>query len=281
MRLTQIALSGAAALACSVITQATVTDVASAATPKGVSVTMKELKDTVSKPHEISPIPSVPANWNFARYPKPSIQKGTLDRGPGPGYSQFNPWNHIDSVKGKAPANTRVQMGDLVMAIYKNGKWHEKNFGPPCNAVTFSFGKLRARNKNAAKCSSGYANAGINLYTWKDPKQHTHGWSKGRAQHNSKDVKYIMVWGTARTAKVNPNKSANLNGGHYQYGIGADKRNPSLVGKVIPPVTHGRRKLINSKWQVYLAHTMSPNTLKKLCQQKKLPPSLPFKGSCN
>jgi hypothetical protein len=280
MRLTQIALSSAAALACSVIAQAT--DVASAATPTGVSVNMKDLIDAVSSPHEISPIPSVPANWNFARYAKPSIQKGGLDQGPGPGYSQFNPWNHIDSVKGQAPTNTRVQMGDLVFAVYKNGKWYETNFGPPCKAFTYNFGQLRARNTNAAQCSDGYANAGINLYTWKDAKQHTHGWSPNRrAEHNSKDVQHVMVWGTARTAKINPNKPAQLDEGHYQYGIGADKRNPNLVGQVIPPVTHGRRRLVTSQWRVYLSHTMSPSTLKTLCQQKKLPPSLPFKGSCS
>jgi hypothetical protein len=216
---------------------------ASSATEASASVSMKDLVDAVSQPHEASPLPSVPSRWNFAHYPKPSLQKGRLDRGFGSGYTRFNPWNHIDSVKGEAPKNAYVEMGDLHLAVYEGGKWYEHHVGPPCIAYTYDFGKIAARrDKRVAECKNGYAYAGIGFRNWSDPKRHTHGWSpKPQAQHNAEAIRYIMIWGTAKMGKIDPSQQADLEGGHYQYGVGADKRTPSTKG-VIPPAAHGRRR---------------------------------------
>ncbi|MEO0378553.1 MAG: hypothetical protein AAF329_28970 [Cyanobacteria bacterium P01_A01_bin.17] len=250
--------------------------------PSGLAVTMQDLVEAVTMAHEISPLPSVPANWRFARYPIPSTRAETqrLDRAPSGVFSLVNPWNHVDSVKGRKPLNAMVELGNLHLAVYVNGKWREHDFGPPCVAAEHPFGQPGVRFGDRGRCERGNAYVGLGFNGWTNPKHHTHGWSPtSHASHNSRDIKHVIAWGSARTVPIDPRKSADLDGGHYQYRIGADKRNPAQKG-VLPAITHGRAMIVRPQGQIYLAHTMSPSTLKRLCQQKKLPPSLPFRGSC-
>ncbi|PZD74646.1 hypothetical protein C1752_00900 [Acaryochloris thomasi RCC1774] len=246
------------------------------------SITIQDLVEAVTEPHEVSPLPSVPSNWRFAKYPIPSTKAEThrLDHPLGKKFKRYNPWNHIDSVRGITPDNVMVEMGDLHFAAYIEGEWHEQNFGPPCTAAEHPFGNPSRRFGNRGLCQDGSAFAGIGFNNWTNPKHHIHGWSPTpHFDHSSGKIEYVIAWGTARAVPQDPSKPADLNGDHYQYRVGADKRNPSQKG-VLPAITHGRARIVRPTWRFYIATTMSPNTLKQLCQQGKLPPSLPFSGGC-
>ncbi|MEO0375330.1 MAG: hypothetical protein AAF329_12045 [Cyanobacteria bacterium P01_A01_bin.17] len=247
------------------------------------SVTIQDLIEAVTEAHEVSPLPSVPSNWRFAKYPIPSTKAEThrLDRSLGKKFKLYNPWNHIDSVRGVTPDNVMVEMGDLHFAAYIEGEWHEQNFGPPCKALEHPFGRPGRRFGNRGLCQGDSAFAGIGFNGWSNPKHHTHGWSPTpHVDHGSRKIEHVIAWGTARAVPQDPSKPADLDGSHYQYRVGADKRNPSQKG-VLPAVTHGRARLVRPTWRFYLATTMGPGTLKQMCQQGKLPPSLPFSGDCS
>jgi hypothetical protein len=250
------------------------------------TLSFAELLAAATSPHEVSPLSTVPSHFRFARGPLPDAKK--WDRPMGPGYTQFNPWNHINSLGDASDPNARVKMGALYLALFIDDKWEVRNFGPPCVATEFQgntksgkAGDPAVRFGNKGTCQGGYAYAGLGMNGWNDPTHHTHGWSPSNfVEGDSAKIKYVLAWGAAKMEAIDPNKPYNPDAKIYQYGIGADKRNPTGSQLRLPAMTHGQSKIVTSNWRVFTASTMSPQTLTRMCQEGKLPAELPLKGGC-
>lgn len=209
-------------------------------------------------------------------------QPERIDSRVGRNKTTINPWNHIDSLRSSGPNNAYVEMGPLYMAVHDGNRWQEWNVGVPCKGYTYGFAEMvKPLDTDVVTCGENAAFAGIGHKGWNRADRHLHGWVKnGKRNFPSNNIQYAIVWGTARMVPIDPNRSADLDGEHYLYAVGMDPKTPGDTNQIYE-VTHGHHRLIKPSWRVYVGHTMSPATLRRLCREENLPPSLPFVGSCD
>ncbi|MEM9890550.1 MAG: hypothetical protein AAF962_06780 [Actinomycetota bacterium] len=264
------------------------------------TVSIEDLVDAVTKKHEVAPIPSVPAHYNFASAGWPNVLSPNNRRFDQPVeavYTRIKPWNHIDVLDGTPPRNAQVEMGPMYLASFIDGRWIVENFGTPCrgfsNFVAPAIGQRKGDrvDVNPIRCTDAAAFAVPGRYGWgptvtseKNGETYLtnlHGWPAHPHQDISgQTVEYSMVWGAVRLSPIEPGLAAELDGDHYQYGVGIDMRNPGQTG-IIAAHVQGRRIVVTDEWRVALGHNMSPETIEELCRAGRLPPGLPFEGDCS
>ena len=249
---------------------------------RGRTLSAQDLVEAVTKPHDV-PLPSVPQQYASGKYPQPSVsvQPDRLDSRLPSGADYLSARSHIDSLQQNPSANVKVEMGSLFASFYKDGQWHTTELGAPCRGYTFEYPDISSgKDTDVAACENGITTAGVGLNGWNDPSRHVLGWAhNGRVRIDSENVEHLMVWSSARTQPIDPNKPADLSGRHYQYGVGGDYLT-AQAGTAHTAAVHGRRKVLNESWQVLVGHNLSPETVQRMCKQGNLPPNLPLVGGC-
>ncbi|PZD70619.1 hypothetical protein C1752_10469 [Acaryochloris thomasi RCC1774] len=236
-------------------------------------LTLTQLRDAVTKPHEQAPAPTVPSSYCQAYNGKPSTLnhpsnsscKNEFGDDQFKKYRTINPW-FVAYSRTKTPDT--IEMGDMYISVLKRGVWTTHNFGPPGQAYLFKTESLNKREaKDVATLGNGVSKLGYGLDKWQNPALSAHGWPGPHWDIALNDAEHMMVWVDARTQKE----------GTHAVGAGLDLRD-NVLKTGLPAAIRTRQRFLGPQWTTIVGHNIHPDQLATICQKYGYPSALKVEG---
>jgi len=232
----------------------------------GTNVTFQQLKDDITLPHELSPLPIIPTTWGWSYHGYPWGSSCGPRSFQDDGRDYYNPWGQIfPDPSTPENLNAGFELGKITFYIKlkSTGQWYIYEHGELNDGYIFYgesalpevpgtyYSPIRGPGGGLFyKLGMGNWKQGTGLHNW---PSHAHEWI------DNPDVEHVAVSITARITLQDPNGVDDRDNAKYLIGIGVDHRWQSGNGPIIQGVLMSRHRYLTNEWQTFTAHTICPD----------------------
>lgn len=227
------------------------------------AVTFQQLKDDITLPHEMSPLPIIPTTWGWSYHGYPWSSSCGPRNFPDDGRDYYNPWGQIfPDPSTPENLNAGFELGAITFYIKlkSTGQWYIYEHGKVTGGYIF-YGES-ALPKVPDTFWAPITGPGGGLFY----KLGMGNWSQDTGAHfwpshsheliDNPDVGQVAVSITGRIVLQDPNGVDDRDKAKYLIGIGVDHRWLSGNGPIIEGVLMSRHRYLTNEWQTFTAHTI-------------------------
>jgi hypothetical protein len=228
------------------------------------SVTFQQLKDDITLPHELSPLPIIPTSWGWSYHGWPYQDECGPRTIPEDGSDRYNPWGQIfPDPSTPNYLNAGIELGRMTIyaKLRSDGKWHIFDQGLPIGGYIFTGGDNLPKVPNTAWSPISGPGGGlfykVGMGNWQT-NEGAHWWPGDPHQYiNNPDIEHLAVSITARIVLQDPNGPDDRNQARYLIGIGIDRR--AADGSTIKGMLMSRHRYLTNEWQTFTMNDICPN----------------------
>ncbi len=228
------------------------------------AVTFQQLKDDITLPHEMSPLPIIPTTWGWSYYGSPYQESCGPRNISDDGWNRHNPWGQIfPDPSTPENLNAGFELGPITFYIKlkSTGKWYTYEHGKVTGGYIF-YGEPRLpKVPNTSwkpitgpdgglfyKLGMGNWSQDTGAHWW---PQHTH------ELLNNSDIEHLAVSITGRIVLQNQSGVDDRDKAKYLIGIGMDRR--AADGSGIKSTLMSRHRYLTNEWRTFTMHSICPD----------------------
>ncbi|MDP2939933.1 MAG: hypothetical protein Q8O13_07635 [Candidatus Omnitrophota bacterium] len=238
------------------------------ASVNSTSVTFQQLKDDITLPHDISPLPIIPTSWGWSYHGYPWGSSCGPKNYPDDGRDYYNPWGQIfPDPSTPENLNAGFELSDITFYIKlkSTGQWYTYEHGKVSGGYIFYGESALPKVPNTAWKPITGPGGGLfyklGMGNWTQDTG-AHWWpSHSHELIDNPDVEHVAVSIKARIVLQNQSGIDDRAKAKYLIGIGVDHRWLSGNGPIIEGVLMSRHRYLTNEWQTFTAHTLCPNTI--------------------
>lgn len=236
------------------------------ASVNSTSVTFQQLKNDITLPHEMSPLPIIPTGWGWSYHGNPWNTSCGPRNFPDDGRDYYNPWGQIfPDPSTPENLNAGFELSDITFYIKlkSTGKWYTYEHGKVSGGYIFYGESALPKVPNTAwkpitgpggglfyKLGMGNWSQDTGAHWW---PQHSH------ELIDNPDVEHAAVSIKARIVLQNPGGVDDRAKAKYLIGIGVDHRLLEGDGPIIEGVLMSRHRYLTNEWQTFTMNSICPN----------------------
>jgi len=232
------------------------------------AVTLQQLKDDITLPHELSPLPIIPTTWGWSYHGWPYQNQCGPRNFPDDGRDYYNPWGQIfPDPSTPENLNAGFELGKITFYIKlkSTGQWYTYEHGEMNDGYIFygesALPEVPGTYYSPIRGPGGGLFYKLGMGNWKQDTglhnwpSHSHEWI------DNPDVEHVAVSITARIALQNPQGVDDRDKAKYLIGIGVDHRWQSGNGPIIQGVLMSRHRYLTNEWQTFTMHSICPDMI--------------------
>jgi hypothetical protein len=227
-------------------------------------VTFQQLKDDITLPHELSPLPIIPTYWGWSYHGWPYQDDCGPRNIPNDGSDHYNPWGQIfpdPSTPNNLNAGFELGSMTFYVKLRSDGQWYIYDHGLPVGGYVFTGGdnlpEVPGTSWNPISGPGGGLFYKVGMGNWQTD-QGTHWWPEDPHEYiQNSDIEHIATSITARIVLQDPNGVDDRDQARYLIGIGMDRRWDGGGG--IRGVLMSRHRYLTNEWQTFTVHDICPD----------------------